>query len=98
MIPDLKIHFPGKLVFGKGTLDQLPDEITALSCSRVLIVTISPLLTQLNPLITKLEARNMKVFVNMSIMNEPSFAEVKQMMDEVRPFNPDLVLGIGGGS
>lgn len=94
----LKIHFPGKLVFGKGTLEQLPDEITALSCRSVLIVTIAPLLAQLNPLIEKLEARDIKVFVNMSIMNEPCFADVEQIMEEVKGFNPDAVIGIGGGS
>jgi alcohol dehydrogenase class IV len=85
-------------VFGKGTLEQLPDEIMALSCSRVLIVTISPLLTQLNGLIATLEAKGIKVFVNMSIMHEPSFGEVQQMMQEVKGFNPDVVVGIGGGS
>lgn len=95
---DLKIFFPGKLVFGKGSLEQLPDEIRALSCNRVLIVTISPLLTQLNTLIAKLEANGIKVFVNMSIMHEPSFADVEQMMQEVSVFNPDIVVGIGGGS
>ena len=95
---ELKIFFPGKLVFGKGSLEQLPDEITALACTRVLIVTISPLLTQLNTLIAKLEAKGMKVFVNMSIMHEPSFAEVEQIMEEVSGFNPDVVVGIGGGS
>lgn len=94
----LKIHFPGKLVFGKGSLEQLPEEIGALSCSRVLMVTISPLLTQLNTLIAKLEANDVKVFVNMSIMKEPSFADVQQMMQEVSVFNPDVVVGIGGGS
>ena len=95
---ELKIIFPGKLVFGKGSLEQLPDEITALACTRVLIVTISPLLTQLNTLIAKLEAKGVKVFVNMSIMHEPTFAEVEQIMEEVSGFNPDVVVGIGGGS
>lgn len=95
---DLKIFFPGKLVFGKGSLEQLPDDIAALSGARVLMVTISPLLTQLNTLIAKLEANDVKVFVNMSIMKEPSFADVQQMMQEVSVFNPDVVVGIGGGS
>lgn len=94
----LKISFPGKLVFGKGTLQQLPEEITALSANRVLIVTISPLLNQLSALIAKLEAGGVKVTVNTSINNEPSFADVQQMLDEVKGFNPDVVAGIGGGS
>ncbi|WP_207514168.1 iron-containing alcohol dehydrogenase [Longitalea luteola] len=94
----LKIHFPGKLVFGKGTLAQLPDEIVALSAGRVLIVTIAPLLDQLNELIKTLEAKGVKVVVNTSITQEPSFADVQQMMQEVNVFNPDAVVGIGGGS
>lgn len=94
----LKINFPGKLVFGKGTLEQLPEEITALSANRVLIVTISPLLNQISTLIAKLEAGGIKVTVNTSINNEPSFADVQQMLEEVKGFNPDVVVGIGGGS
>lgn len=94
----LKISFPGKLVFGKGTLVQLPDEIVALSAGRVLIVTISPLLNQLSELVKALEAKGVKVVVNTSITQEPSFADVEQMMQEVNAFNPDVVVGIGGGS
>lgn len=94
----LKISFPGKLVFGKGTLDQLPDEIAALSAGKVLIVTIAPLLNQISPLIAKLEEKGVKVTVNTSITNEPTFADVQQMLDEVKGFNPDVVVGIGGGS
>jgi alcohol dehydrogenase len=94
----LKISFPGKLVFGKGTLGQLPDEITALSAGRVLIVTITPLLNQINPLIATLEGKGVQVTVNTSITNEPSFADVQQMLNDVKGFNPDVVVGIGGGS
>jgi len=94
----LKIHFPGKLVFGNGTLDQLCDEITALSAERILIVTISPLLDRLNGLITKLKAANILVRIDVNIMQEPSFADVEQLMQEANEFNPDVVAGIGGGS
>lgn len=94
----LKISFPGKLVFGKGTLEQLPGEITALPANKALIVTITPLLNQLNTLIAKLEANGVKIMVNTSITNEPSFADVQQMLQEVKGFNPDVVVGIGGGS
>jgi alcohol dehydrogenase class IV len=94
----LKISFPGKLVFGKGTLEQLPDEVTALSCTRALVVTITPLLGQLKSFVSKLEASGVQVQTNTSIINEPSFAEVQQLLQEVKEFNPDVVIGIGGGS
>jgi alcohol dehydrogenase class IV len=94
----MKIHFPGKLIFGKGTLDQLPDEVTALSCTRALVVTITPLLNQLKGFISKLEAGGVRVQTNTGIINEPSFAEVQHLLQEVKAFNPDVVIGIGGGS
>jgi alcohol dehydrogenase len=94
----LKISFPGKLVFGKGTLGQLPDEVTALSCTRALVVTITPLLGQLKGFISKLETGGVQVQTNTSIINEPSFVEVQQLLQEVKAFNPDVVIGIGGGS
>ncbi|MBO9204058.1 MULTISPECIES: iron-containing alcohol dehydrogenase [Niastella] len=94
----MKIHFPGKLVFGKNTLEQLPDEVTALSCTRALVVTITPLLGQLKGFVSKLEASGVQVQTNTSIVNEPSFAEVQQLLQEVKGFNPDVVIGIGGGS
>jgi alcohol dehydrogenase class IV len=94
----LKIHFPGKLVFGKGTLQQLPEEIQGLSCNKVLLVTIEPLLPQLQLFIKTLEAANMQVVTDTTITQEPSFADVRNMMQRVTVFNPDVVVGIGGGS
>jgi alcohol dehydrogenase len=94
----LKIHFPGKLVFGKGTLQQLPEELQGLSCNKVLLVTIEPLLPQLQLFIKTLEAANMQVVTDTTIVQEPSFADVRNMMQRVTAFNPDVVVGIGGGS
>src|SRR4051812_25906905 len=94
----LKINFPGKLVFGKGTLEQLPDEVAALSCTRALVITITPLLNQLKGFVSKLETNGVQVQTNTSIVKEPSFAEVQQLLQEVKGFNPDVVIGIGGGS
>ena len=97
-IPDLKIHFPGKLVFGKRTLEQLPDEIIAMLCKKALIVTIEPLLATLQPIITKLETAGITVQTNTGIVQEPSFGDTEKLLQGVAPFNPDVVIGIGGGS
>ncbi|GAB4030566.1 iron-containing alcohol dehydrogenase [Spirosoma jeollabukense] len=98
MTQELKIHFPGKLVFGKGSLGNLTDELVQLSPQKVLIVTISPLLAQLKSLVDTLETNGIGVWVDTSIEQEPSFADFEKLMQLVSPFNPDLVLGIGGGS
>jgi len=97
MLP-LRIHFPGKLVFGNHCIDQLPDEIETLAPTRVLILTIIPLLPPLQPLIAQLEKKGVHVAIYTGITQEPTFSDFQRVMAEATPFDPDLVLGIGGGS
>ena len=94
----LKIHFPGKLVFGKGTLSQLPEDLRALGCKKVLLITIEPLLPQLAGFVDALKADGMEVVTDTTIVQEPSFADVRNLFNRVNVFNPDAVVGIGGGS
>lgn len=97
-IPNLTIHFPGKLVFGKGCIANLPDEIALLSYKKVFIVTIVPLLSTIEELTQKLEAQNISVSINTGIVQEPTFADFEALMEQAREIDPDLVIGIGGGS
>ena len=94
----LKIFFPGKLVFGNGTLQQLPDDILQFEPARVFIITIEPLKNAISGFIQTLEVGNVEVVVDTSIVQEPSFSDFETLMATVTPFNPDVVVGIGGGS
>jgi alcohol dehydrogenase class IV len=94
----LKIHFPGKLVFGNGSLDNLADDVLQTGVKEILIITISPLLEKLSPLVSQLQAAGVLVHMDTSITQEPSFADFKELMHQLAPTNPDVVLGIGGGS
>ena len=51
----LKIFFPGKLVFGNGTLAQLPEDVLQLNPSRVFIATIEPLKSVIKEFVNTLE-------------------------------------------
>ncbi|MBS1654442.1 MAG: iron-containing alcohol dehydrogenase [Bacteroidetes bacterium] len=93
-----KIFFPGKLVFGNGTLMQLTDDILAIHPQRVFIATIEPLIKTIGEFITKLTSNNIEVQLDTSIVAEPSFRDFEKLMKTVAPFNPDIVIGIGGGS
>jgi alcohol dehydrogenase class IV len=95
---DLKIYFPGKLIFGAGCLSQLPEEILQLKPSKAIIITIQPLMVQLKELITHLEKGGVEVNTDTSITQEPSFADFENIMQRINTFNPDIVIGIGGGS
>jgi alcohol dehydrogenase class IV len=97
-IQPLSIHFPGKLVFGKGSLENLAGEIIHLPAKRVFIVTIKPLLPKLKGLIEKLESDNIKVSSDTSVIQEPSFSDFNNLLQKVILFGPDVIVGIGGGS
>jgi alcohol dehydrogenase class IV len=97
-LPSLSIHFPGKLVFGPGTLATLADELLHLKASRVYLLTIDLLVPQLAELIRSLAGRQITVAVNTAIVQEPGFADVEKLVLEARRFNPDVVVGVGGGS
>ena len=94
----LSISFPGKLIFGSGTLPQLADDVIALKPSNVFIATIDPLKNVLADFIAALQKSNIKVVTDTSIVAEPSFNDFEKLMQVVTPFNPDVVIGIGGGS
>jgi len=94
----LKIFFPGKLVFGNGTLAQLADDLIELKPNKVFIATISPLLNSIAEFTGNLRQNNIEVITDTSIIQEPTFSDFEKLMQNVRPFNPDVVIGIGGGS
>ena len=94
----LKIFFPGKLVFGNNTLAQLADEVIQLKPNKVFIATISPLINSIDDFTTTLRQNRIEVLTDMSIVQEPTFADFEKLMLTVTPFNPDIVIGIGGGS
>lgn len=94
----LTIFFPGKLVFGRGVLAQLAEEVLQLKPARVLIATITPLEGAIADLVNVLEKNQVTVLTDTSIVQEPSFADFDNLMKVVTPFNPDTVIGVGGGS
>lgn len=94
----LKIFFPGKLVFGSGTLSQLPGDVIQLKPARVFIATIEPLELAISEFVNTLEKNGIRVLQDTSIVQEPTFSDFKMLMQKVAPFDPDIVIGIGGGS
>jgi len=99
-MPDnpLKIIFPGKLVFGNNTLAGLADEIVQLNPKKVLSVTIEPLRSALDGFVNSLDQNKIDVSIDTSIVAEPGFSDFERLMRSVAPLNPDIIIGIGGGS
>lgn len=97
-IRDITIHFPKKLVFGNGKLDLLTEEVLRFDAKKVLVVSIEPLLSKLDPVIEELKKSGIEVLIDTGITQEPYFSHFKDLMGKVATFNPDVVIGVGGGS
>lgn len=95
---ELTIHFPGKVVFGKGALNGLAGALQQMAAEKVFILTITPLLPRLLPIVEQLEQTGISVWLDTSIKEEPSFDDFRIIMEQVTPMGPDVVVGIGGGS
>lgn len=98
MNKQLKIFFPGKLIFGRDSLESLAEELLSDISLKVLIITIDPLLETLHKFLKMLEDGGVSLMIDTSIIQEPSFGDFKTLLAEVSAFNADVVLGIGGGS
>lgn len=98
MLQQLNVFFPGKLVFANGCIENLSAEIKALEAKVVFIVTIDPLLSVIDKHIVSLQQNGITVHVNTSITQEPYFSDFENILAHATPLNPDVVIGIGGGS
>ena len=97
-IQPLTICFPGKLIFGNGKIAQLKDEVLAFTTKKVLLITIEPLLPMAESIVKQLKDAYLEVQIDSTTDKEPYFSDFKNMIRRVGRLNPDVVIGIGGGS
>jgi alcohol dehydrogenase class IV len=95
---DITIRFPGQVIVGKNSLLKLTDEIFGSGLKSALIITITPLLEKLEPLLTRLKEAGIKVQIDTSIVREPSFSDFENLLNTVKHTETGVVIGIGGGS
>ncbi len=89
---------PNKLVFGADSFNQFIDDFLALGFKRLFLLSIAELQEQLAPGLKRMESAGVIIETNLSIKNEPSFAEFEEILAAARFFKADSVVGIGGGS
>ncbi len=97
-IQPLTINFPGKLIFGNGRIEQLKDEVLIFTSKKVLIITIEPLMPTVEKIAKGLKDAYLEVQIDSTTDKEPYFSDFKKLMRKVGHLNPDVVIGIGGGS
>ena len=89
---------PPKIVIGEDCFDKFIADILQLGFKKLFVLSIAALQEQLAPGLEKLTLNDVQVKVNSDIKNEPSFEEFENILKEVRLYNADAIVGIGGGS
>lgn len=94
----LQVYHPRKVVFGRGCLASLGDDLLGHAPKHVLVITGSALVSRLKPLRDLWERHGIRVGLDLSISGEPSFDGFSRVLQSQQTDPPDAVLGIGGGS
>ena len=90
----------GRIVFGRGALASLGDEIKRLEGTRVLVVTDPGIQAAglLDRVVERLEAAGTLYRVFSEVAPDPKIEVVDASLQAAKEFAPDLVVGFGGGS
>ena len=88
----------GKLVFGPEAWATLQRDLVDTGYQRLFIVSIEPMQSLMGDLNAELAAAGIACEFDFSIVNEPTFAEFEVLLERLRAFGADGVIGIGGGS
>jgi alcohol dehydrogenase class IV len=93
-------HSAGQLLFGRNAVQQLGEVARRLHARRLLVVTDPPLLRA--GLVERVRAPLAEGGVAVEVFSggepEPSLRVAEACIATARPFQPDAVLGLGGGS
>ncbi len=93
-------HLPTKIIFGEGTVRRLGGEIKRLGGSRAIIVTSSgmPQRQATKDILSDLDQAGITTNIYSSAPPEPAVDDVDKCLIFTNKVNPDIVIGLGGGS
>jgi alcohol dehydrogenase len=89
-----------RLIYGAGTLKKVPELIASLKVSRVFIVTDKGIAKAGYPQILKeiLEASSYACAIYDECKENPTETDAEKCNLSAKSFQPDLIVGLGGGS
>ena len=90
---------PGKIVFGENSFQQIVDDNLITSSERILFLVATPLLDSAQFVCERISATGKKVvIIEYNFPGEPTFDQFDMLLNKSEYFNPDIVVGVGGGS
>lgn len=94
----ITFHFPAKLVVGGEAFASFVEDIRSSGCKRIFVVGTPHTAEQMEQLTAATSEQGIRVLVDESIVDEPTFENFEEVLARARGFNTDCVVGVGGGS
>lgn len=92
------MFFPGKFVFGNGSLHQFIRYFLDLPFKRPFIISDPHIEEPLSQLCEALKSGGLEIIISTSIKSEPTESDFQELLREAELKGVDSVIGIGGGS
>lgn len=90
---------PQKIVFGEGSMKELSKDAILEHANRILFLVATPLLSNVRELVKNIHFKNKEIhLVEYKFLGEPTFSQFEKLLKENKGFNPEVVIGVGGGS
>ena len=90
---------PQKIVFGEDSIAQLSKEALLENANKILFLVATPLLKAVEPTVRSLQSLNIKTdLLEYKFLGEPTFSQFNELLETCEGYEPDCVIGIGGGS
>ncbi|MCD6323489.1 MAG: NAD(P)-dependent glycerol-1-phosphate dehydrogenase [Desulfurococcales archaeon] len=91
------IDLPKKVIIGNKVLERLPEIIREMGDYRRIHVVTGPHVKRIAGEVVLEGLSRQGIDFEVSIINSPTLQEAEAVLDEVRAFRPELVVGLGGG-
>jgi alcohol dehydrogenase len=98
MITPLRLHLPRRLAFGSDCTASLAADLEQDGCKRVFFLTARVIEGFSQEFAQQLQARGIDTEILSGVEQEPTVNMFHKMVNNVRQFHADTVVGIGGGS
>ena len=95
---EIVILNPNRVVFGEGSMQRFVSDFVEKGLKKMFLLSITELNTTLAPFLQQLQVHGVAVFIDESIVGEPTFEDFNKILLKAKKFDADSVVGIGGGS
>ncbi|MDR0541786.1 MAG: iron-containing alcohol dehydrogenase [Dysgonamonadaceae bacterium] len=94
----ITINHPPKIVFGTGTLHQLPADCQTSNYHKILLLFTSPLKKTAENLFAVFQEQGIQLQLLEYQFGEPTVAYFQTLLAQAQSCRPNCVIGLGGGS